>query len=233
VAYLASTRIFNLRSGVLLTYRQVAIGVTLAVVFAAVLSAAYGWAASGGLLGEDQQLRYERQASGEWGVLIGGRTNLVGSVIAISDSPLIGHGSRPSDEEYSERTRVVLEANGYDVTYLDTTASAILGHGALLGAWVAAGILGVLFWLVLLRVVARALLVAHNLPPLIQPLVAFVGLQIGWDAAFSGFGGLGKLSLPITLIFLIVMTNEATGVPSRRRASPRRSPPRGVRGFRV
>jgi hypothetical protein len=209
-AYVAATRFFRIRSGAILTNKQTAIGVMLAIAFAGFIAAAYGWAAGAGALGEEQRMIYESQSSGELGVMIGGRTSLVGSAIAISDSPFIGHGSRQRDEEYSERTRAFLEAKGYQGAFVGYDTATILTHGALLAAWVTSGVLGILFWIVVLRVAFRALLAAHNLSAPWQPLVAFLALQVGWDTALNGFGGVGKLALPTLLIFLITMTDQAS-----------------------
>lgn len=222
--YLVATRMFRVRSGSLLTYEQAAIGVVLAAVVGGLIVAGYGWAASSGVLGDSEAARYEQQSEGDLGVLIGGRTSLVGSVIAITDSPLIGQGSRTYDSEYTERTRAFLEDYGYDTRFLDTAASNILTHGALLAAWVSAGVLGIVVWIVVLRVVFRAIFAAHNVPENLQPLFTYVAIQVGWGVAVSPFTGLGKIALPTALIFLIAITNDAVGRlgPSRTRRAPSR-----------
>ncbi len=208
--YVPITRFVGIRAGYLLTRRQVIGGLLLGILFASLVAAAYGWSARAGLLGADQALRYERQATGSLGVLIGGRTSLIGSLIAVSESPLIGHGSRVFDAEYSERTRETLEALGYDTLYLDLDPAVVLTHGALLQAWVSAGILGIFFWIVVLRVAARAVFVTHNLPMRWQPLVVYLAGMRMWSVAVSPFGsGPTRLALGTTLVFLIVMTNHA------------------------
>ncbi|HEY4759113.1 MAG TPA: hypothetical protein VIH42_00895, partial [Thermoguttaceae bacterium] len=61
----------------------------------------YDYTARAGLLGEDAQEKYESQAFGEYGLLVGGRGEMLVSGRAILDSPILGHGSWAKDHEYS------------------------------------------------------------------------------------------------------------------------------------
>ena len=53
----------------------------------------YSYAAQAGYLGQTAQLKYVRQGSGQFGLLLGGRSEILASAIAIRKSPFIGHGS--------------------------------------------------------------------------------------------------------------------------------------------
>ena len=61
---------------------------------------AYQYAARSGYLGEDAQKKYEMEASGKYGVLLGGRTELLASLPAVYDSPILGHGSWAKNRIY-------------------------------------------------------------------------------------------------------------------------------------
>ena len=87
-------RVIKLRPGVI-----VAVMATLIVAGAGILWA-YGYAAGSGMLGEDAREKYEAQSSGKYGVLVGGRVELLGSIPAIYDSPILGHGSWARDPKY-------------------------------------------------------------------------------------------------------------------------------------
>ena len=50
--------------------------------------------------GEDVQKKYQMEASGKYGVLLGGRTELLASLPAVYDSPILGHGSWAKDRIY-------------------------------------------------------------------------------------------------------------------------------------
>ncbi len=53
----------------------------------------YGRAASAGILGERARENYLQESSGKYGVLLGGRTEMLSTIPAIYDSPILGHGS--------------------------------------------------------------------------------------------------------------------------------------------
>ena len=53
----------------------------------------YETLAKKGILGESAQIKYYYQASGDYGIMIGGRSEVLISIYAIIHSPLIGYGS--------------------------------------------------------------------------------------------------------------------------------------------
>jgi hypothetical protein len=75
----------------------------LALIFASGslgLARGYGSLASGGSLGFKAQQKYDTQSSGALGVILGGRGDVVAALLAIRDSPIIGHGSWATDPNY-------------------------------------------------------------------------------------------------------------------------------------
>src|SRR6266851_5557940 len=64
------------------------------------ISAIYAYGAQSGWLGQDERVKYEMQSSGDGGVLLGGRTEILSTSQAIIDSPVIGHGSWAKDPKY-------------------------------------------------------------------------------------------------------------------------------------
>ena len=69
----------------------------VAVMGVFIIGEIYGYVAGEGWLGEDAKQKYETQASGRWGLLLGGRSELFASSEAILDSPILGHGSWAKD----------------------------------------------------------------------------------------------------------------------------------------
>jgi hypothetical protein len=59
----------------------------------------YEYGASEGWLGDEAREKYLIQSSGDMGILLGGRTQILASAQAIIDSPVIGHGSRAKDSK--------------------------------------------------------------------------------------------------------------------------------------
>ena len=73
----------------------------------------YGHMAQQGMLGENARQIYEQQAGGDLGLLIGGRSEILVSIRAIIDSPIIGHGSWAKDYRYTETLVYLKRMLGY------------------------------------------------------------------------------------------------------------------------
>ena len=144
-----SARIRGIPTGTL-TARQITIGALAISILAGVVLVAYSWFATSGSLGSEAAERFELQATGSFGLLVGGRQGNVASLLAIADSPFIGHGSRAENREYSESARALLREYGYST--VPPKSDAIPTHSYVLGAWVTAGIAGIAFWLVTLAI---------------------------------------------------------------------------------
>jgi hypothetical protein len=179
-----------------LTFLVVALGISLAFLNI------YGVLASEGVLGEDAREKYERQSTGAFGVILGGRTEIFISVQAIMDSPLLGHGSWAKDPRYSELL-LELEDLGYEVDYNAAEQELIPTHSHLFGAYVEAGLLGAVFWVwvmfLALRVMSNLFLVREPL----SPLIAFLGFSLIWDVLFSPFGAERRVIMPYYIILLM------------------------------
>jgi len=91
------------------------------------------------------------QAHGEYGLIVGGRSEILVSAQAIMDSPILGHGSWAKNEEYAAMLNYLRESMGY-VAQGKHESGLIPTHSHIFGAWVEAGILGAVFWLWILTV---------------------------------------------------------------------------------
>ena len=142
----------------------------------------YQFAATSGLLGEEAQNKNESQSSGKYGVLLGGRTEMLGYLPAIYDSPILGHGSWAKDPKYFIAEREALAALGYsnaeDMSVEDLEVGLIPTHSCLFGAWVDAGILGALFWAWMLVITAKALMRVYPATVSILPIMSLLGFQL-------------------------------------------------------
>jgi hypothetical protein len=94
----------------------------------------YGTLAESGLLGYDAMWKYETQKSGAYGVLIGGRTEILSSVVAIKDSPIVGHGSWAKNCHYTDILSEMRRKFGY-FQGPENEDCLIPTHSILLGAW--------------------------------------------------------------------------------------------------
>lgn len=186
---------------------------TLATLAVSVLAgiaivSAYGYAAGHGLLGARAQQKYVAE-DGSYGPVIGGRPEIIASVMAIRDSPIVGHGSWASDPKYFADVERILQQAGYKRNPTDIFGGLIPTHSYLFQSWVYGGILGGVFWL---WVLARAAGVLPRLSRLADGrliLVAFVDLLFLWAVLFSPLGAEARLTAAFSLV-VVLMAGKAT-----------------------
>jgi hypothetical protein len=166
----------------------------------------YSRAAESGLLGHEAQYLYERQATGAYGLLLGGRSETLTSIPAILDSPILGHGSWAKDCDY---TNLFVERKlelGYFLGE-ENEECLIPTHSHLLGAWVEAGIGGAIFWAWVFVLALRSLTVSLLCRDRIIPLIAFVAFTLIWDVLFSPYGAERRF---ITTYYVVVLMSVHT-----------------------
>lgn len=163
---------------------------------------AYQLAAAQGHLGEYAQHIYDRQGSGSFGVLLGGRSEIFVSSQAVADSPLIGHGSWAKNPKYAQRI-LELEKFGYDVNYIAAESELIPTHSHLMGGWVEAGLLGAVFWFWILILVFRVLSNLYMVREPLAPMITFIGFLMLWDIIFSPFGAARRITVPFNIVLLM------------------------------
>jgi hypothetical protein len=207
IGYLMAARYIAVQRQNAGTRRLVLLGIGLAIpVYASV--EIYTYAATTGRLGEEARQKYEQQSGGDFGLLIGGRQEILGSSQAIIDSPLLGHGSWAKNPEYVDLMFDRLASLGYTITGTRDETGLIPSHSYLLGAWVESGIVGALFWVWVAVVIGRSLLRTLRLPGRLAPLGAFVGVGTLWDVLFSPFGAEQRLYLTFAMVLAIYLLNQ-------------------------
>ena len=184
---------------------------------------AYGYAAGTGILGEEARKKYEAQASGRFGVLLGGRSELLSSIPAIYDSPILGHGSWAKDPKYLIIQRQALAMLGYqdagDVGDEEVKSGVIPTHSYILGAWVNAGILGALFWGWVFVLTAKMLLRVYPTNFRLLPLASFAAVTMLWDILFSPYGLQQRIISPYYVVLLMSIMDAAARQPAARQAA--------------
>lgn len=162
----------------------------------------YGYAASTGLLGVQAQRKYEAQAMGEYGLIIGGRSELLVSVRAITDSPIVGYGSWPTNCYFSRLEMKMRTVLGYGNE--GSSGSCLLPtHSFVFGAWVSAGILGAVFWIWVLTVPFNCLLRLYRTLDPMTPLIVFFGFNIAWAIIFSPYASEELVTVPFYIVVLM------------------------------
>ena len=190
----------------LLSFRRLLLVCTFGLAGSVMFIQVYSYSAQAGLLGLDAQRKYEQQASGVWGLIVGGRTETLVSTQAILDSPIIGHGSWAKDFYYTDLLAERLARYGYTLRAASVAQESglIPTHSYLLGAWVEAGMLGGLFWLAVLLMPAAVLANLYTTRLPLSPLFAFAAFSLTWDILFSPYGAVARLIAPYYVVVLLL-----------------------------
>lgn len=156
----------------------------------------YAYAAPRGWLGQAVKLKFERQALpelGSLGLIVGGRNEIFASLRAIADAPILGHGSWARGTEYRYYLSNVLLGLGTSYTpeqlmRVSESSDLIPAHSHLLRSWVWGGIMGGVFWLVVLRLVFKVGILGVQDPNWLLPIFIYLGIYSLWDIGFTPLG---------------------------------------------
>lgn len=152
-------------------------------------------------LPQESAKKFQMQAGGEYGILLGGRNEMLVSIDAFLEKPLLGHGSWAKDNGGYENA---LLARTYALGYSDrndliSSSDLIPVHSYLMGGLVWAGIAGGLFWLFMMRWLLFIFI--SN--------ISFLGfyfyngiVAIMWNIFFSPFGASARWSSAIFIASL-------------------------------
>lgn len=177
----------------------------------------YGYAAGSGLLGPNARNEYERQSGGEYGLLIGGRSEILVSGRAIIHSPIIGYGSWGKNCHYSSLLGTVERRLGYAVNGEGgiERECVIPSHSYLFGQWVDAGLLGAMFWLWVLMLPIRVITGLYLTTERLTPLIAFIAFIFIWDIFFSPFNGEQRYIAMYYIVVMLAYLPGSLGVEKR------------------
>lgn len=142
-----------------------------------------------------------------FGLLIGGRNEIIVSSKAIADAPVLGHGSWAKNITYID---LYASLGGRNVNeYRDYAAplyevGVIPTHSHFFGAWVDGGLGGAIFWAFVFFLIFAAAIKTYAAPRPISPLLLMIfSLQL-WDIVFSPFGAERRF---MTALFLVYACN--------------------------
>ncbi len=222
-AVLLSSLLFNFtRNKRLRVGNLAAIGLMTLLITWGILSG-YRYAAQNGWLGDTSRVRSQIQSTSSLELIIRGRSELIPAFYAIGDSPLLGHGSWARDSKYRNYLYDLIRL-GYEdasesarIDYLVTSSDTIPVHSHLLQAWVWSGILGALFWVIVLVIIFRAIVRTIISPNRLFPLVIFTSILSMWNLLFSPFGSIMRLQWAYFLvIWLYILIPGVYPASSRR-----------------
>jgi O-antigen ligase len=174
---------------------KVAVLLVLAAGAAYAANQAIRFGANHGFFDESTQGKFQTQDQGKLGVLGGGRPETLVAIQAIRDSPLLGHGSYAVDPKYNLLQKDIEYQNGYtESDDPDTDESGgIPAHSHLTQSWVESGIFGGVFWIYVLVLTFRGILVLISEGSPMAPLFAFLLSGFLWDILFSPMGSFDRM----------------------------------------
>lgn len=179
----------------------------LLLIWTSIFFAAYSTLASQGVLGENSREKYSQQSSSSLGLLIAGRTEVVSQYYAIKKSPLLGYGSyAPLTAEIREKVVNSLVQNGLNPSLKELkygTDYMIPVHSGIFEFWLWFGILGVPFFV---RIIRDSLRVLFN--HALNPVIVFFSLQAIWDSLFSPYMADRRIQFPLIILLLISTLNS-------------------------
>jgi hypothetical protein len=192
---------------------------TMIVGVAYLANFAIKWGAQRGMFDEANNEKFQAQASGDYGVLVGGRPETLVAIQAIRDAPLIGHGSFPFGVKYLQMEQDIQYEHGYSGSDdpEETDSPVIPTHSHLTLGWVEGGILGGICWIYIFILVARSVLRLATLRSALSPIYAYLLVNFLWDILYSPFGSVNRVhaAFLILLSYSILRKEPADGVAKR------------------
>lgn len=172
----------------------------------------YGNLNESGTFGKEAQQKYlEQTAGGKINILLAGRSELLVSTKAISDSPIFGHGSWAESKYYYYIYLKSLQAIGKDVNW-DATRQKdtylIPSHSILFGTWVYHGIIGVSFWVYILFLTFKAISVALTGVKPVSTRELLVVFALLWDIFFSPFGQARRCIEAVYIVVVCLLLSD-------------------------
>jgi hypothetical protein len=155
-------------------------------------------------------MKYSMQAESKWGVILGGRTELLVSLEAFIDSPIWGHGSWPENSYYKYAHLDMMDASGGMLNDLSVAENNIRSfliptHSYLMGAIVWGGFFAGLFWLKVLGLYLSGFL---DIRVITSPLLLYISIGMIWATLFSPFGADARWLSTVLLWVYISMINN-------------------------
>ena len=149
----------------------------------------YSFLAVNEYLGLEELQRYQSQV-GNFGILIGGRQEVLTSIYAVMNSPFIGYGSWAINP-FSENllSGLLLDFGYYKAQAFNYFDDRIPTHSHLLGAWVSSGIFGIFIWIWFLYNIIKAIILNSIIKDNWNAFFLFICVFMIWKIFFSSFSG--------------------------------------------
>ncbi|MDQ8195591.1 hypothetical protein QEH59_14250 [Coraliomargarita sp. SDUM461004] len=173
---------------------------------------AYLYAAPRGYMGVLQQSKFYDQSETRFGVtplglVAAGRTEVVAGVLAGLDNPIWGLGSWPTIGDYVIEAMDIAGEPVSDEMYMSVFQRAG-GHSIIVGTWFNNGLFAVLYWLFLVFLMLRVLLLFIRRDNILTPAVILIFYELSWALLFSPLNLKGRLWVGIFTGLAICLTDK-------------------------
>lgn len=198
--------------------------VIILLISAIIFKVGYSTAAKKGYLGTEASAKYEKQTTTGTDILhllMAGRTDSFVGLLACSKKPIIGYGPWAIDydgvyeeflskygsyEDYME----YLELQTYYRKTLGTSRYGLIpAHSCIVGFWLWYGIIGLLFWLYILKLILDLLRKHISAIPQWFGYFAFTCPGTLWNIFFSPYGG--RVLIPTFIVTLLIARGVSLG----------------------
>lgn len=167
------------------------------------ISVTYEYLASNKILGERAYAKYYMQKHSKLG-LASGRGDFLQSIYLVAKQPIMGYGSYA--KENNRQLEDYYKSNGLIYNSLKRHDKMLPGHSYLMGGWVYAGVLGLLFWIYVLIIIIRYLREGILYDYKLQGINIFLTFVLLWNIFFSPFSD--RLNFLFYIIMVVVMLNS-------------------------
>ena len=167
----------------------------------------YTFLVTNSYLGYDEAIKFQNQ-SGPLGVLIGGRQELLSSIYAIYQSPIIGYGSWAKNPFSDALLTDLLNQLGYYTPAVSYFGDRIPTHSHIFGSWITAGIFGAFIWLWFLYKAIKAILINSINKDNWNSFFYFISILIIWHLFFNHFNGSARFYDGYYLCIILFITRK-------------------------
>lgn len=189
---------------------------------------AYSYAASEGLLGERAQKKFEFQSSTSAGLFVTGRLEFVGGLVAVLNSPFLGHGSWKLDTDrfFAQAVRW-MEIDVNPNFYYARGYPVIPSHSHVIGAWAENGLGGGVFWGYVVILILRVFYLPLEDERRLRLWVSCAATALLWHVVFSPISS--RLETAVALAVFLTQTDAAAAAIRKTAEGSRRA--KGAMGW--
>jgi len=182
-----------------------------------IILVSYQWVGESKLLPENAQYKYELNKTssfGVFGMILAGRNEMLASIPAVIDSPIIGHGSWAEDPKYRAYLYEINNILGMDrdeeqLKRAIEEKDSIPAHSHLMQSWVWAGFLGALFWMFILKLIGEVAVTTLKHHSYLSMFTLFICTKAAWDLLFSPFSSVMRFQWEWELILMIMILMQS------------------------